>query len=128
MKEFSVEIEIRFRDIDAYGHVNNAVFFTYLEVARTKVFKQHFHELMQQGILYLVVKAECEYKMPIKFTDKVIISMRITDIGHSSFTIEYKIHNGNEKLFATAKTVMVTYDSKKNKPTKIPDTFFELIS
>jgi acyl-CoA thioester hydrolase len=126
--DYSVPVELRFADLDAYGHVNNAVYFTFLETARTKLFHTQFIELMKQSLLFLVVKAECEYKRPIELQDTLIVSLQMARIGNSSFDIDYQLHNGDGKLFALAKTVMVCFDGKAGKTTRIPAAFKELMA
>jgi len=124
----TVDVEVRYGDLDTYGHVNNVVFFRYFETARTKAFRKDFLELLNEGIYILVVKAECEYKRPIQLVDKVFVTMEVVDIGNTSFTIAYKIHDdNNDTIYATGKTVMVTFDNKTNKPVKIPDKFLKLL-
>jgi acyl-CoA thioester hydrolase len=118
---FATDIEVRFSDLDAYGHVNNAVFFTYLETARTKLFLEKFLDFMNDGLFFLVAKAECEYKKPIDLTDRVVVDMSVTRIGNASFDIDYSMHNGNGIVFALAKTVMVCFDRSVNRPTTLPD-------
>lgn len=116
----STEIEVRFSDLDAYGHVNNATFFTYLEVARTKLFRETFTALMNKGLLFLVVRAECDYKRPIDLTDRVIVEMEMKNFGRSSFEIAYRLHNDGDALFATCSTVMVCFDRREGKTVPIP--------
>lgn len=118
---FTTDIEVRFSDLDAYGHVNNAVFFTYLETARTKLFLEKFLRLLNDGLFFLVAKAECEYKKPIDLTDRVLVAMTVTRIGNASFDIDYSMHNGNGVVFAIAKTVMVCFDRNLNRPTPLPE-------
>ena len=125
--KFSVPVELRFADLDAYGHVNNATYFTLLETARTKLFHDQFIEFMDQSLLFLVVKAECEYKLPLELKDKLIITLEMVRIGNSSFDIDYVLHNGNGKVFGLAKTVMVCYDGKAKKTTRIPESFKQLV-
>lgn len=125
--KYSVPIELRFADLDAYGHVNNATYFTLLETARTKLFLDQFIEIMGQSLLFLVVKAECEYKLPIELKDTLIISLEIARVGNASFDIDYLLHNGNGKVFGLAKTVMVCYDGKAKKTTRIPESFKQLM-
>ncbi|MBW6510609.1 MAG: acyl-CoA thioesterase [Desulfuromonadaceae bacterium] len=119
----SVPVELRFADLDAYGHVNNAVYFTFLETARTKLFHDRFIEFMDQSLLFLVVKAECEYKLPIDLRDTLIVSLEVVRVGNSSFDIDYTLHNGSGKTFAHAKTVMVCYDARAQKPVRAPASF-----
>ncbi|WP_020674512.1 YbgC/FadM family acyl-CoA thioesterase [Geopsychrobacter electrodiphilus] len=121
--KISTEIEVRFADLDAYGHVNNAIFFTYLETARVKLFRQRFAEQMKNGLLFLVVEASCRYRLPIELNDRVLIDIETEALGRSSFTFSYLIHNGDGKEFATARTVMVCYDAKKAKTISLPVDF-----
>jgi len=118
---FSTDIEVRFADLDAYGHVNNATYFTYLEVARTKLFRDEFTEMMRNGLLFLVVRAECDYRRPIELTDRVIVEMAMKNFGRSSFEIAYRLHNGGGTLFATAATVMVCFDRGKGATIPVPE-------
>jgi len=120
---FSTRIEVRFADLDAYGHVNNAVFFTYLETARTKLFLEKFIDFLDRGLFFLVVKAECEYLKPIGLSDRVVVSMKVVRIGRSSFDIDYTVHDEGGTTFAAAKTVMVCYDGKSAKTVAMPEDF-----
>lgn len=126
--KLTTEIEIRFSDLDAYGHVNNAVFFTYLETARVKLFREGFAELMKAGLLFLVVEASCRYRQPIELDDRLLIDIETEDLGRSSFTFSYLMHNGDGKEFATARTVMVCYDAKQKKTISLPDDFRAVLS
>lgn len=121
--EYSTDIELRFSDLDAYGHVNNAVFFTYLETARVKLLQDEFLDVMNSGQLVLVVKAECSYLKPIELIDRVVVTMRVDRVGRSSFDLGYRVHNGEDVTFAEAKTVMVCFDPKQGKPVVVPEVF-----
>lgn len=118
--QFNTPIEIRFSDLDAYGHVNNALFFTYLETARVKLFQQHFGDFLGNELMFLVVRAECDYRLPIELNDQLQITVSIEEVRYSSFNFSYQMHNGAGKIFAEAKTVMVCYDPEIKKPVAIP--------
>ena len=119
---FSCQIEIRFADLDAYGHVNNAIYFTYLESARTKAFASSFVDFLNAGLYFVVVQAECEYKKPIKLDDQFVhIEFTIEGLGRSSFTVNYRLLGKTGQHFANAKTVMVAIDAKSGTPTGIPE-------
>ncbi|MDA3902686.1 MAG: thioesterase family protein [Desulfuromusa sp.] len=118
--KFTTPIEIRFSDLDAYGHVNNALFFTYLETARVKLFQQHFGAFLDSNLMFLVVRAECDYRLPIELNDPLQITIHIDQVRHSSFNFSYQMHDGAGKIFAQANTVMVSYDPKIKKPVAIP--------
>jgi len=119
---YSTGIELRFSDLDAYGHVNSAVYFTYLETARVKLFSDFFREVSQHGIFTLVARAECEFKLPITLYDEVIVSLWLAKTGRSSFDLEYRLHDGKEKTYAAARTTMVCFDSIKNKTVAVPES------
>ncbi len=118
--QFNTPIEIRFADLDAYGHVNNAVFFSYLEHARVKLFQQRFGPFLESDVLFMVVRSECDYRAPIELDDSLQISISVEQIKFTSFTFSYRLHDGNGKLFAEAKTVMVSYNPQVKKPATIP--------
>lgn len=120
-QEHSTTIELRFSDLDAYGHVNSAIYFTYLETARVKLFGDSFRELSSRGIYTLVARSACDFRIPILLHDPVIVTTWIARIGRSSFELEYRIHNGSEVTYATASTTMVCYDNVNKATAPVPD-------
>lgn len=125
-KEFSLPIDVRFSDLDMYGHVNSAVYFSYMEQARVKLFMDTFLKLSQKGVLLVVVSAECHYKREIFLTDKVIVTVTIDKVGNSSFDLTYNIHNGDGKSFAEGKTTLVAIDGKSKTPISLPEEILEM--
>lgn len=118
---FSTPIELRFSDLDLYGHVNSVVYFSYLETARVKLFKDFFRELTEKQIFTLVARAECDYRLPILFGDQLIVSVVVARIGTSSFDLDYRLHDGREKTYATARTTMVCFDNAKKVTVPVPE-------
>ncbi len=119
---YTTPIELRFSDLDAYGHVNSALYFTYLETARVKLFNDFFREVSDQGIFTVVARAECDYKVPILLHDEVIVTLWVARTGRSSFELEYRLHDSQEKVYATARTTMVCFDSINNVSVPIPES------
>jgi acyl-CoA thioester hydrolase len=118
---YSTPIELRFSDLDLYGHVNSVVYFSYLETARVKLFKDFFQELTGKHIFTLVARAECDYKLPILFGDQLIVSVVVARIGTSSFDLDYRLHDGGERTFATARTTLVCFDNAKKVTVPVPE-------
>ena len=112
---------VRFRDCDGMGHVNNAVYFTYLEQCRLTFWR----ELTGKGApntRVIVARAECDFKAPAYFGDELEVRLTVGDIGRSSFGLEYEIvHAEKQHLVATGKTVMVSYDYAAGKSVPLPD-------
>lgn len=127
-KSFSSELEVRYADLDAYGHVNHATYFTYLETVRTRIFLDEFTELIKNGVYLIIVNASCDFKHPIHLGDKVIVSFQIKEIRRTSFILSYSIHNGSGLEYATATTTLVSYDSNKKKPIPLPEIILKKLS
>ena len=124
-------IEIRFVDVDAFGHVNNANYLTYLEIARVKYFDEIAdwqYNWSKQGII--LAKAEIDFIIPIHFGDEISVHTRCSRLGNKSFDLEYRIIHllkGNEQLMADGVTVMVAYDYEAKKSIEIPAEWKEAI-
>ncbi|MCM0082168.1 acyl-CoA thioesterase [Geomonas sp. Red32] len=122
MKEHNTEIELRFADLDAYGHVNSAVYFTYLETARVKLMGDEFLEATRNNVYLVVARAECEYKRPIVLFQKVMATLWLDRVGSSSFEIAYRLHDGQDTVYATARTTMVCIDKTSGAPVPVPES------
>jgi acyl-CoA thioester hydrolase len=118
---------VRFRDLDPMGHVNNAVFLTYLESARV-AFLRHLGAaptLDDMGII--VARAEIDFRAPVRLGDEVEVSVRASRFGSKSFDLEHELRvDGN--VVAEAKTVLVSYDYSKREPVPIPDEWREKLA
>jgi len=114
------------------GHVNNAVYLTYLEQTRFT----HWRSLWGFGSPQLpegmpgviLARVECDYRRPAKYGDTLEIRMRVAEIGRSSFRYEYEIVDTEGRTVLTAKTVQVMYDYAAEKPVPIPDHIRALLS
>lgn len=124
---FSAPIELRFSDLDLYGHVNSVVYFSYLETARVKLFGDFFTELTEKQIFTLVARAECDYKIPILFGDELIVSVVISRIGRSSFDLDYRLHDGSERTYATARTTLVCFDNAQKVTVPVPECICSMV-
>lgn len=122
--KYKTSLETRFADFDMMGHVNNAVYFTYMEIARTKYWKQAIAwDWEKTGVI--IAKASLDYVRPVFIKDKIVMYVRTSRIGNTSFDLEYalvKEVNGREELCAQGKTVCVAFDYTNQSPTPIPLT------
>ncbi|MEO8086115.1 MAG: acyl-CoA thioesterase [Bacteroidota bacterium] len=128
----SMRLEIRFVDVDAFGHVNNAHYLTYFEQARVKYFDEIVnwkYDWSKQGII--LARAEINYKMPALFRDEIVILTRCSRIGTKSFDLEYimvRMMDGKEVLLADAISVMVAFDYSLNQSIPVPGEWREAIN
>ena len=130
-RHFVHRLEVRFRDCDPMGHVNNAVYLTYLEQTRFS----HWRSLWGFGTPQLppgrpgviLARAECDYKRPAKYGDVLEIRMVVAELGRTSFRYEYEIIDADGRTVLTARTVQVMYDYASEKPVPIPDDIRRLL-
>ena len=123
---YEINIEVAFRDIDAMGHVNNAVFFAYFETARIKYVMEVF-EPDQSDVIDLLdmplilVEATCSYKSPALLGEKLVVGIGLSRFGTKSFDLIYQIMGEDGRLVASGKTVQVMYDYGTRNAYPIPD-------
>lgn len=115
----AVPIEVRFRDMDSMGHVNNAVFFTYFENARIAYWRAVPAIRSRQALDYILARAECDFRSPATVEDSLACHIRVSSFGRSSFTFEYLLNDGRSgRVVAEGRTVQALYDYAlgKTKP------------
>jgi acyl-CoA thioester hydrolase len=120
-------LAVRFRDCDAMGHVNHAVYFTYLEQCRL-TFWRELTGGPSPHTRVIVARAECDYRAPAHFGDELEVRLSVGDIGRTSFGLMYEIVNAaTDAKLADGKTVMVCFDYAAAKPIPIPDATRSLL-
>lgn len=114
-------LTVRFRDCDAMGHVNHAVYFTYLEQCRLTCWRESTGAPSPYTRV-IIAHAECDYTAPAHFGDELEIGMSVAKIGRSSFTLAYEITRASDgRLIATGRTVMVAYDYTTLRSVLLPE-------
>ena len=121
-KLFSKNIDVRFRDLDALGHVNNAVFFTYFEEGRKHFSKKVFKVSKISDFKFIMAHIKCDFFKPIRFSDQVILKMWVKDVGTKSFSFEYRIVDFSDetRIYALGESTQVCYDYDKSRSIEIP--------
>jgi acyl-CoA thioester hydrolase len=114
---------VRFRDVDAMGHVNNAVFLTYLEEARI-AYLLRFDAGVEEMIM---ARVEVDFRAPLRSGDEIEIGVRPVTVGTKSFQLEYEVRSG-ETVAAEAKTVIVSFDYESGRPVELPKTWREALA
>lgn len=119
-----IDVTVRFRDCDPLGHVNNAVYFTYLEEARFAWFRAVFGEGGFQSHSIILGEATCTYRAAAKPGDRLRIGIRVARIGRASFDHQYRIEAADDaRLLAEAKTTGVGFDYEKNASRELGSAF-----
>ena len=82
---------VRFRDLDPMGHVNNAVFLTYVESARVAFLEHLGAATTLEEMAIIVARAEIDFRAPVRFGDEVEVTVRATRFGDKSFDLEHEL-------------------------------------
>ncbi len=122
MARFTARVAMRWSDMDAYGHVNNVQFLTYLEEARVEM----FHAVPLSGVDQvasgiLVASHEIRYRKPLLHRNAPVpIDVWVTRIGAASFDLAYEVHDDAAgPVYATAASTMVPYDFAAERPRRL---------
>jgi acyl-CoA thioester hydrolase len=119
-----VEIPVAWGDMDAFGHVNNVIYFRYFETARIAYFiKLDLLGFMNEyGIGPILASTQCKFRMPIAYPDTVTVGAKISKIETDRLTMAYYLmSHKHQKISAEGDGVIVTYDYRGNKKVPVPD-------
>ena len=122
-------LQVRFRDCDPLGHVNNAVYLTYLEQARFTLWKKQLNftarsaaDTGPRGLGFILARAECDFRAQARYGDWLDVKLSLGEFGRSSFNYTYEIVNADSgALVAAAKTVLVWFDYDAQKPAPLDE-------
>ncbi|MBI5565810.1 MAG: acyl-CoA thioesterase [Chloroflexi bacterium] len=127
---FATSITIRFRDLDAFGHVNNAVYFTYMEMARVEYFK-HLGLLADDfpSPFFIIAEANCQFKAPILMSMMLRIRVGVSRLGNSSFDMVYEfVDEAAGQVLALGRTVQVMFDYAVRRTVALPDRWRQTLT
>ena len=114
------EFKTRWKDIDSFGHVNNALFLTYIEEARIMYFKRW--NITEKKRSLIVASIKIDYLRQIKHPSKLIVGQKISRIGTSSFDIQSSIYLYDDPKPAAYSVVScVCFDYKQSKSVPVYD-------
>jgi acyl-CoA thioester hydrolase len=125
-KKFSFTIPMRFRDLDAMGHVNNAVYLTYFEEGRKEFFVNVLGSISPEDFPFILAQVTCNYIRPIELSERVVREyIWISKTGKKSFMFSYEITRDDDPawVFSTGSSVQVFYDYEKAESLVIPESF-----
>ncbi|MFC3715229.1 acyl-CoA thioesterase [Luteimonas soli] len=120
---FRMPIALRWRDLDAFNHVNNSNFMTYLEEARIRWFESLDEEWVTEETAPLLAAVQMNYRVPIPYPAEVIVELFADRVGNTSVTVGHTIASADgATLYADGHVVMVWIDRASGRPTPLPDS------
>jgi acyl-CoA thioester hydrolase len=122
-------VAVRFADTDAMGHVNNAVYLTFIEAARVDWWEVATGEPLErepgrpEGLI--LAEAEIAFRAPVFFGEVVTVETRATRLGRTSLAVEHRMTaarpSESPRLAAICRSVIVRYDYESERPTVWPE-------
>jgi acyl-CoA thioester hydrolase len=132
------DVEIRLADTDAMGHVNNARYLTYVEIARVAYYEQVTGNPLPIGAHgaeegMILAEIRMTYRSPAFYGETLTVETRVDRIGTTSFSMSHRItapesRYGPARLVAVADSVLVSYDYPAEHPIPVPDEWRSAIA
>lgn len=108
----TLPVQIRFSDVDQYGHMNNSSYFSLYDLAKTSYMRDVFGDKDWKHIGIVVANINADFLAPVFFSDDLVIHTSVIHLGHKSFT-----------LLQRAVNIMVGYDVASKEPVELPADF-----
>lgn len=125
---YTHRVDVRFVDCDPLGHVNNAVYLSYLEQARFGLWRRLWGFTGEtamtaaRGAGLILARVECDYRLPATYGDTLDVRIGLAGMGRTSFTYDYEVIDAaGGRTIAEARTVIVLYDYATAKPVPLDD-------
>lgn len=118
---FRMPIDLRWRDLDAFNHVNNANFMTYVEEARIRWFESAGNDWLSNGRIPLLAAVQMNYRLPIPYPARVFVELLTQRVGNSSLTLGHRIVGEDDRLYADGHSVLVWIEMATGRPVPLPD-------
>ena len=119
----TLPIQVRFNDVDSYGHVNNTIYFSFYDLGKTTYFdelKKGFPDLSE--IAAVIVNAQVDFLSPVFMSEQIAVQTSVTEIGNKSFKmLQQVINTVTDEVKCICRTVMVGFDKASNNSQPIPE-------
>lgn len=117
-------VDVRWADLDTYGHVNNTRYFEYMMEGRANLLREAVTPY--DALQYVLVDTSCNFKKSIMYPDTIKMKHYLKEIGRTSFTLYCEFLSQDETVtFATGTAKLVCFDPKAQKPVAMPEFLME---
>lgn len=122
--KFTKRVEVQFRDCDPLGHANNAVYITYLEMARFAYFRDALGYDIRAVRSFILAHVECDFKAQVRPLDVLDVGIAVSEIRSRSFWFDYELVSVPEGVVvATARTAQVMFDYDRQQTVAVGEEF-----
>ena len=118
---FSTPQEIVLRDLDSFGHVNNAVYLTFVENARIAYLREVVGAVRRDEIRNIMAAVSLEFRAEVSFEDELEIGVRTDRIGTKSFQLSYRLIRSDGEVAVDATSTQVMFDFDAGRAIEVPE-------
>ncbi len=124
-----VPVQVRWRDLDALGHVNNAVYITYFEFARLAYIRALLgpeaaidrRTALPVEFQFILAEVNCQFRLPLTLRDRPVVAIWVSQVGRKSFVFQYRVTDeGDGRLYAEGCSTQVWFDYAANESRPVP--------
>jgi acyl-CoA thioester hydrolase len=121
---FRTELSVRWRDLDAFNHVNNAMFLRYIEEARLRWLMSLDGPWMDENVGPVLASVLANFKRPINWPEDIVVELFVERIGNTSCTVGHRIVSAKDPatLYCDGHGVIVWFDKRSEKSAPLPDS------
>ncbi len=124
----TMPVQIRFSDVDSFGHMNNSVYFSLYDLAKTTYLKEVLGTADWDKLAIVVANINASFYLPVFFSDKLVIETAVVHLGNKSFTLlQRAVTTDSHEVKCECRTVMVGYDLRTKEPQPIAKKYKEAI-
>ncbi len=124
LREHEIELRVRYQETDPMGFLHHACYFTYFEIGRTELLRAsggNYRQMEEQGMLVVVVRAECRYHRAARYDDILRLRTTIVRVTPAKIEHEYRLFRQDE-LLAVGKVTLAVID-REGKVQRVPECF-----
>ena len=124
----SLPVQIRFNDVDKFGHVNNTVYFQYYDTAKTDYVAEVCPNVEWDKEAIMVVHIESDFLSQITSNTNVAVRTAVSRIGHKSFTLQQEVFDvDTDEVKCSCTSIMVAYNLEKKESMALPQKWIDAI-
>ncbi|MBO4443757.1 MAG: acyl-CoA thioesterase [Bacteroidaceae bacterium] len=120
--------QLRFSDVDRFGHVNNSVYFALFDMCKTKYFLDVIGPSVFDRLAIVIANVNADFLAPIYYPDEIVIQTSVIGMGNKSFTLFQRALNvRTQEVKCECQTIMVVFDTEESRSARMPDEWKEKI-
>ncbi len=121
----TLPIQIRFNDVDRYGHVNNNAYFAYYDLGKEEYLRSVLQtDYRASDVVPVIANINADFIQPIFYGDEIVIETRVSHLGNKSFTLTQRaVNKSTQSVVCQCQTVMVCFNLQTQQSAELPEAY-----